>query len=416
MTNATTAPALSIVTAETALAAYQVACATNVPRAFETAAHALASALRAERARRLAPRPPHGSRPRLAVVNPEAQSAPAAAPAKPKGKSAPRALDLDAPVNVPRRSAAVGVFHALWADGTVTRVSCVSWSAAKPQTRWARAYQAANRLRRNRQGRELERDLSTTAMISGRWARGAGGMRVTSPDWIAYLAAAPMAPLAAIYCETTGETFDAPEGSAFGAGDRETALALESRMCTPRLPWAEPEARRCGGAWVETDAQVGTLYLINRPGMIRPGTAHVSPWCEPHRRLRRSECLAAFEEAEALARPIEPRREPVLGGPCDGRDLAQLAGAQVAVDRELAKALALAAEAAADRGRDKAESARARMLRRVAELAGHVWTIRADVGGRTLTLLRPGFGATLPLAALACLRLAEGWRVLDEAA
>lgn len=73
--NAMTLAPLSVATSDTALAAYEIALTTRTPAAFETAAHALAAALRRDQALALS-----GSRPRpslrLVADNPEPQSAP----------------------------------------------------------------------------------------------------------------------------------------------------------------------------------------------------------------------------------------------------------------------------------------------------------------------------------------------------
>lgn len=67
--------ALGFVAPSAALTLYQAACAADDPRAFETAAHALAVAVRMAWPGAGPQRPPRRGRPRLVVSNPDTQSA-----------------------------------------------------------------------------------------------------------------------------------------------------------------------------------------------------------------------------------------------------------------------------------------------------------------------------------------------------
>ena len=89
--NAMTLAPLSVATADTALAAYEIALTTRTPAAFETAAHALAAALRRDHALSRS-----GSRPR---------PRPLPRPAEPhRGRHAPAGLTLNPPGGVIRPS------------------------------------------------------------------------------------------------------------------------------------------------------------------------------------------------------------------------------------------------------------------------------------------------------------------------
>ena len=85
---------LGYIAPSAALTLYQAACAADDPGAFETAAHALAVALRMAPSDPSPARPPPAGRPRLVVSNPNAQSARRAS--DPPGQSARAPFHLTA--------------------------------------------------------------------------------------------------------------------------------------------------------------------------------------------------------------------------------------------------------------------------------------------------------------------------------
>ncbi len=305
MTQSALSITLDFVTAETAFAAYQLACTTGTPDAWQAAAHALASGLRAERARRMAPRPGN-SRPRLVIDN--TTTAP-----EPKAKAARRAkaatVDLDAPVSVPKRAAAVGSFIVFWSDGSTTRVQGVTWSNSKPAGRWARAYQAANRVRRIRLSRALVRDLSGPdgSPPAGRWRSGPCGVPIDTPDWQALVKTYPLAHLTTVHDESTGETFSAPTGSTFGSGDAAAARDIEARVTLPALPGSWADAARTGTKLERRDGAI-TYRLDREDG---PTCGQMTPWTPAWRQQMIHDARAAF--TRALVFGLEPA--PAADGP-----------------------------------------------------------------------------------------------------
>lgn len=401
----TTAQALAVqplafVTAETAFAAYQLACDTGAPGAFEHAAHALSAALRGERARRMAPRPPSGSKPRLVVVN---EPAAEAAPPKPRRKAASGGDDLTTALPPQRRTWPVASFVATWADGSETRVQGIGWPSNKAAQRWARAFQAADRLRRIRHARALERELPAEA-LTGRHTTGPCGVKIDSPAWRELVSCAALPALASLTDETTGETFTAPEGSTYGAGDADHADALLASMMTPLMPWALSEAARCD-IQMFGRSRLG-VYFIDREhdGERVEGMAMCAPWPEEYRRHRMREALLAFTPAEAAPEPV--RAEAV--GDRLGTLPDDLTGVRVTVGEELLQKAAGAVErwerrlgGAASSG--ALEAARAR-LDAFRDATLWAWTIKRDPGGRAVTLCRPGWGLTIALADVGDLR------------
>lgn len=391
---------LSFVTAETALAAYQMACTTGEPDSYEAAAHALAGALKAERARRMAPRPGAGAGPRLVVDNdPTPQSA--RPTAKPARKSAPMVADLDAPLPAAKRGSPAGSFLIEWSDGSTTRVQGLAWPAAKPATRWARAYQAGNRVRRLRHARELQPELTRTAVVEGHRDTLSGGIAVDSAAWRELVAVMPLPALVGIVDETTGERFAAPEGTAFGAGDRVRACAVEASLCRPFLPWLAADVARSHALWND-DHRDGVVYVVRRmEGDAEVGgVACASPWPDAYRRQ-------VIRDAEmAFALPVETvaEAEVVAGERLNATTADEIEGLTLTTTAEQVEVAALAArKARADFEAERisrcdmtAAEARAEVL---AVIAGHAWTARRGPGG-IVKLQRTGHGVVLSPAAL----------------
>lgn len=390
---------LSFVTAETALAAYQMACATGAAGSFEAAAHALAGALRCERARRMAPRPPAGVRPRLVVDNdPTGEAAPA--PVKSLRKAARPAVDLDTRIPAPKRNSPAGSFLVEWSDGSTTRVQGVSWAAAKPETRWAKAYQAANRVRRARFGRLLSAEMGGPDGIRGRYAVGPCGVQVDSPAWLELLACTPLPALVAVVDETLGTRFEAPAGTSYGAGDEARAVALTSELCAVRLPWLEAEAAKVNDLFRTTGE--GVSYWIRRgegEDAIH-GVGVMSPWPDAYRRHM------IHNAQEAFAEPVQVVAEPalVLGAPVEATDGGDIAGRVVTLSENAWQAVAKAettAGAAYAMAEGKAASEAKKvwdraLARRDAMRAIHglAWTVRRVPGGGAM-LMRPGRGVVI---------------------
>lgn len=412
-----TTAALSAITAETALAAYEIALQTGRPAAYETAAHALASALRVSEARRRhAPRPAPGSRPVLAVVNgvdPDAQSA----PARPKRQSASRPADgpdLDArPTAVPRNKRASGAFLIVWADGSCLRVSAVPYHAGKPEGRWASAYQVANRLRRRRQSEALKADLARTSDLRGASRTLSGGIVTESDDWRAYLAAVPLPALKAIHCENTGEAFDAPAGSAFGGGDRAEADRLAQAMTVPLIAndskggWRSMMSRHSRealiiGAFADLEdaappppAPVPGEAVGDRPARDVDGREIV--FCEETAEAAADAATAKAERARAAYEAALPAEKEPTGyhAAQEWRERHAETLACAAALREAWDALRVPAQRIRD------------ALGGLRSLRGKTWTCRIDPTGRYARFLRPGFGASAPVEALAALRFVQ---------
>lgn len=223
-----------------ALALYDLAAATGVAIVAEIAAHALAGALR----RALADL--DGLKAAAPAPQAEAPTAPPAAPAPRRraraAKPAAKGEDLAAPLaDPPKAKTATGAFHCVWADGSTTFVSAVPWHASKPETRWAAAFQTADRLRRSRSRDAFAESLTTAqSAVSGRYVTGLMGVRRESPEWLELVCIRPMPALLAIVEETTGATYE-PAGI-FGAGDAARARELESQLVSPVQAGERPEA------------------------------------------------------------------------------------------------------------------------------------------------------------------------------
>ncbi len=229
-------PQLQALPAAKALALYDLATATRVGIVAEIAAHALAGALR----RALADLEALQAAPAVSapIVQPEAPPVPAPRPRARKAAPAAKIFDLAAPLaDPPRARTATGAFHCVWADGTATFVSAVPWHGAKAETRWAAAFQVANRLRRSRARDSYAESLTTAqSAVSGRYVMGPMGVRRESAEWLELIAVRPMPALLAIVEETTGAIYE-PEG-VFGAGDADRARHLESQLVSPIIPGA----------------------------------------------------------------------------------------------------------------------------------------------------------------------------------
>lgn len=400
---------LSFVTAETALAAYQMACATGAPGSYEAAAHALAGALRCERARRMAPRPPAGIRPRLVVDNDPTDQA-ASPPVKSSRKAARGLVDLDTRLPAPKRNSPAGSFLVEWTDGSTTRVQGVSWAAAKPDTRWAKAYQAANRVRRARFGRLLSAEMGGPDGIRGRYAVGPCGVQVDSPAWLELLACTPLPALVAIVDETLGTRFEAPVGTSYGVGDEARATALTSELCAPRLPWLEAEAAKVNDLFRTTGD--GVSYWVHRgegEDAIQ-GVCVMTPWPDAYRRHM------IHNAQEAFAEPVQVVSEPVLvlGAPVEAIDGGDIAGRVVTLSenawQSVAKAETTAGAAYAMAEGKAASDAKKVWDRAVArrdamrEVYGLAWTVRRVSGGGAM-LMRPGRGVVISACNLIKLHL-----------
>ncbi len=168
----------------------------------------------------------------------------ASGPARRARKPKPDGLDLAAPSGaVPKTKRIVGAFVCRWADGSETRVSGVIYHAAKPELRWASAFQAADRLRRMRAGSALGR----AERFIGRYVEGPCGVLHNSAEWLALERARPMAELAEmILCENSADVHQ-PTG-VYGAGDAAEAERLEAvvrrvreRPARTVQPFVKPE-------------------------------------------------------------------------------------------------------------------------------------------------------------------------------
>lgn len=235
-----------IVTAEAALALYDLAVTSGAASAYEAAAHALAKALQRQKALSVAMSRPAPVAPLGAPCEP-----PKVKPARKVSARAAKAADEDltALFSTPRNKAATGSFWVVWEDGTATRVSGVVYNSAKPLTRWAAALRAADQLRRMRARHAYAAQLAEMADgdVPALKVRTTGGIMVDSPDWQRLAQVRPMAALAAIYDETSGEMFNAPAAGRYGVGDIAEASALEARLVPPRLFWRRAEIERQGG-------------------------------------------------------------------------------------------------------------------------------------------------------------------------
>lgn len=368
--------------ADAALTLYSLARTSGAPAAYEQAAHALAAALEAERAVSRAFRRPAP----LASIRPVDQSDPAPQSAPlPKAKSARKASPGDdlaeRLTRPPRAKVAVSAFVCRWEDGSETRVSAVVYHAGKPATRWAAAFQAADRLRRLRHARYLENTKWSASGLpdhawyaEGRFAQGPCGVDLHSQAWHRLVRALPMPALVAIIDEVSGETFSAAAGSAYGAGDpNEVATQLEAILHPPVKG-------------------------------IRPQS----------------------DVASAFRRPT-PQRPISLGASCAGFTPRELDGREVAADPAdhaaiLSRLTAAHAAAKADfqpyinQYGPEANAAAARvsdasqLLERAKEVfhrlsqPGRSWIVRRDVGGRTVMLDAPGDTITLDVRLIPALR------------
>lgn len=406
---------LSFVVAETALAAYQMACATGSPDAYQAAAHALAGALRCERARRMAPRTPSGVRPRLVVDNDPPATAPRleAKPAKPARKAAE---DMDLRHPPVRRGNPAGSFLVEWTDGSTTRVQGVAWPRAKAASRWARAYQAANRVRRVRHARDLQSAMGGAAAIPARYARGIGGVTIDAPEWLELVACAPLPALVAVVDETTGERFEAPDGSAYGAGDPDAAARLAGGLCLPLLPWVHAEVSRDFRTCAMGSDDGLTAYYIKDsrfPVEACPGIGHAAPWPPAVRQAAINDARAAF----ALPVEIFAEPDPVAGDPVTATTADAIEGATVMVTTaslERAAGAVKTAEAAVQAERvakgnaatsaaflDASAALRAAKSRLdvLGDIVGKSWTATRGPGG-VVKLTRADRGAVLSPSAL----------------
>lgn len=247
----TLAPA-TVTTPEAALALYDLATTCGAAAAYEAAAHALARALRRQVA--LAAALPRGQ---AATPVALAQAAPLGAPCEPvkappvkrraKGADKAEPDTLAEPFTTPKKTAAVGSFWVVWADGAATHVSGVVYNSARPATRWAAALRAADNLRRLRNRRALRAELASMAHGAPVAADvvGAAYIRQESAAFLALAQVCPLPPLLAIYDETSAEMFEPPHGRPYGSGDIAKAWQAAASMVPPRACWID-EARDAG--------------------------------------------------------------------------------------------------------------------------------------------------------------------------
>lgn len=239
----------AVTTPESALALYDLATTCGAAAAYEAAAHALARALRRQVALAAALPRAQAAAP-VAVVQSGPMGAPCepvkAPPVKRRAKAAdkPEPDALAEPFTTPKKTAAVGSFWVVWADGAATHVSGVVYNSAKPATRWAAALRAADNLRRLRNRRALRDELTSMAHGAPVAAEtvGAAYIRQESAAFLALVQSCPLAPLLAIYDETSAEMFEPPHGRPYGAGDSAKAWEAAARMVPPRACWID-EAR-----------------------------------------------------------------------------------------------------------------------------------------------------------------------------
>lgn len=403
----TTAAAFThtVATAESALLAYNLARTSGAAGAYEAAAHALASALQTEIGRRQLRAPM--ARPALRLVTSE-EAAPAPERSQPAKRDARRprttAPDLDAKVSLPRSGLAHGAFVVSWADGSQTRISAGVWPAKRPGDRWALAYQVANRLRRLRTRNAYLKALPAACRLMKRHrASGPCGVEIDSPLWRQLQALRPMPSLASIACETTGETFEAPAGAAFGAGDATTAAALERALAEPR-PINRPQPLEPSTIAQEKAAPgqfCNASDLLDLHGARVTYSRAVGAEFEA---AAKAAALTAGAEAEALQaqRPDgQPRQSAFASYPAWAE----------AHERWLAtwpEGLSSRIEEACHRRGllEKAALSLGVTVNAMAAADGLAWTLHRGPGGRWIDLRAPGRALSLSPQALPLLRFA----------
>lgn len=439
--------------ANRALTLYSIARTAGAPAAYEAAAHALAAALQAAVVASRLDRPPEQRRaahaPEIAAMVAVSGYAPEAAayeiatrraklPRTPKARSAPAGEDLAATLpRPPRNKLASGAFTVTWADGSETFVSAVTWHSGKPATRWAAAFQAADRLRRLRSRAAYAADLEAGADGVARWHADSSGLQRETPAFQELVTCRPLPPLVGISEDVGGETFTPAAGSAFGGGDAERARLLEASICEPRAPWRFNSWQGVEGA-IPLPGARGDLYW-KRPAALademrdRPATHWATGWPPIWREVMRRDAMAAFAVAPADLQTAAP------GENLAGLHTVDLDSARVVIDLAAARAKASARfcedepawPAAADKlsweDREAAKAAHAQWAtrrswheaRREAAIRldlmacavpsqGRVYTLRSGTLGRSFTIDNgPGTaGACFDAHALDCLAFA----------
>lgn len=407
-----------------ALALYQLARTAGAPTAYEVAAHALAAALEAALTVRRMDRPADHREAAHMVANsgytPEAAAYElttrrASPPCRPRAKSALAGDDLTAPTSLlPRKHQAVNAYTVRWADGAETFVSSVVSDARKPASRGATAFRAADRLRRRRSRAEYLASLESGADGVECYDVDSSGLRRDAPAFLELLKCRPLPPLAGIRDETTGETFEAPDGSVHGAGDAARALELEAAICRPRMAarYALPPFE---GA---IPLARSDFYFLPIPDGFeddgRPGPRQhcATGWPEAWRKAMRADALAAFAPEPAAIRTAAVGESLAM---VDPRDIER---ADAVIDLEAARARAALPFPEAEPKSGKANSysasvawesrrnawqAGARAAVAMAERdPGRVYTLRAGPLGRSFSLeASPSVGRTFDRAALA---------------
>lgn len=352
------------VTAEAALALYDLAVTSGAASAYEAAAHALAKALQRQKALSLALGRPAPAAPLGAPCEP--------ALAAPRRKASAKAAkvaddDLTALFTAPRNKAVTGSFWVVWADGSATHVSGVVYNGAKAQTRWAAALRAADQLRRlrARHAYALELEAMAAGAVPGLKVRTSADVMVDSPDWQRLTAVRPMAALAAIYDGTSAEMFTPPDGRDYAAGDLIEARALEARLVPPRLFWRKTEIKRQGGFIYDRKGDGASIVyeLPNRQNLLM---ADMSPHAL---RSMRASAQEAFSDSQET--PPVVTADPGAAPPASFFDLD---GRAVVIDPEAADTKSLSYWVA-----NWATDSAGKLIR---------WTFKRLPGGREFRLTR----------------------------
>lgn len=202
--------------AASALGLYAFANASGAPEAHRAASHALAGALEA-----------------LMLAQAEVQAVRRHMVARTPRKAKEAAvMDLSRPLKVAPRNRTTGAFTVRFADGSATFVSGVVSDARDPATKWIAAAQAADRLRRIRDRRAYLAELVQDGAPAGLWTINAG-IRQETPAFWRGLFSRPLAALASLTDEDTGETFDAASAALFGLGDPDELAKAADAMRRP---------------------------------------------------------------------------------------------------------------------------------------------------------------------------------------
>lgn len=116
---------------------------------------------------------------------------------KPKRSAA---VDINAAVKIGRKAKHWGEFIVTWADGSDTLVRGVIYD--RPQDKWAAAFQAADRLRRQRARHAAWVEIGAPP----RWTTGPNRVEIQTPAYEEYVRTRPL-PAAVSILADDGETF-----------------------------------------------------------------------------------------------------------------------------------------------------------------------------------------------------------------